>query len=426
MNKTAEADIAMHTNNDAKMDTTTMANDLNNTEAGKTTPSFMNEHKSPHQRKRERADARFHFYGFAAIALALAFLVFFFVDIIGKALPAFDETEVLATIHYSEAASKNYNKAIDKKMRGVVSRAWLRSLPAYMKAHPELMGSSAELWVLADSRVDQYIKQHDGHGLKSKHRRTVDAMLKDGKIRTVFNTTLFTNGDSKLPEYAGILAASVGTVFTLLITMLVAVPIGVMTAIYLEEFAEDNRFTRMVEVNINNLAAIPSILYGLLGLAIFISFFGVPRSSALAGGLTLALMTLPVIIITTRAALRAVPESIREAAYGLGASNLQTAWHHVLPLAMPGILTGSIIGLAQAMGETAPLIIVGMMAYIPEAPTTILDATTVLPAQIYTWSTESMRGYGERTAAGILVLLAVLLSLNALAVKLRNRSQQSW
>jgi len=199
-----------------------------------------------------------------------------------------------------------------------------------------------------------------------------------------------------------------------------------MTALYLEEFAADNRFTQAIEVNINNLAAIPSILYGLLGLAIFINVMGVPRSSALAGGLTLALMTLPVIIISTRAALRSVPESIRDAAFGLGASNLQVVMHHVLPLAFPGILTGSIIGLAQAMGETAPLLIVGMMAYIPDAPTSILDATTVLPAQVYTWSSESMRAFEERTAAGILVLLTVLLSLNALAVWLRSRTQKTW
>jgi len=399
---------------------------MNNSTAIKSTNSFMNAIKSPRQIKRERADARFRWYGITAIGMALAFLVFFFIDIIGQALPAFERTEVNVTVHYSEAATKNYNKAIDHNVRRIVSRAWLRGIPRYLKAHPEMIGSSETLWLPADSRVDQYIKQHQGHGLKAKYKRTVDAMQQAGLIRSVFNTTLFTRGDSKLPENAGILAAAVGSIFTLLITMLVAVPIGVMTAIYLEEFAPDNHLTRMIEVNINNLAAIPSILYGLLGLAIFINFVGVPRSSALAGGLTLALMTLPVIIITTRAALRAVPESIREAAYGLGASSLQTAWHHVLPLAMPGILTGSIIGLAQAMGETAPLIIVGMMAYIPDAPTSILDATTVLPAQVYTWSTESLRGYSERTAAGILVLLTVLLSLNAVAVKLRNRAQQSW
>ena len=387
---------------------------------------LLNAEKSARHRRRERADSRFRWYGLSALGLALTFLVFFFTDIIGQAIPAFYQTEVNVEVHFVEAAQRNYNKAVDHKLRRIVSRGWLRGIPAYLKAHPEAIGSSEKLWIPADSRVDQYIKGHEGHGLKSKYRHTVDSMQKNGEVRQVFNSSFFTRGDSKLPEQAGILAAAVGSVFTLLLTMLVAVPIGVMTAIYLEEFAPDNHFTRLIEVNINNLAAIPSILYGLLGLAIFINFLGVPRSSALAGGLTLALMTLPIIIIAARAALRAVPESIREAAYGLGASSLQTVWHHVLPLAMPGILTGSIIGLAQAMGETAPLIIVGMMAYIPEASSSVLDATTVLPAQVYTWSTESLRGYGERTAAGILVLLTVLLSLNALAVKLRNRSQQTW
>jgi len=390
------------------------------------TDNFLQRGSHPRNRGRERADARFRWYGITAIALALSFLVVFFIDMIGQALPAFHQTEVFVSIHYNEAAKTNYNKAIDHKLRRIVSRSWLRTLPQYLQAHPEAVGTSEERWVVADSRVDQYIKGHDGHGLKKKYQHKVDTMQQEGKVRQVLNWAFFQSGDSKLPESAGVLAAAIGSIFTLLITMLVAVPIGVMTAIYLEEFAADNHFTRFIEVNINNLAAIPSILYGLLGLAIFINFAGVPRSSALAGGLTLALMTLPLIIIATRAALRSVPESIREAAYGLGASSLQTAWHHVLPLAMPGILTGSIIGLAQAMGETAPLIIVGMMAYIPEPPSSILEATTVLPAQVYTWSTESMRGYGERTAAGILVLLTVLLSLNALAVKLRNRAQQTW
>jgi phosphate transport system permease protein len=386
----------------------------------------MTEKARSGQKRRERADTRFRWYGLIALGLALSFLVFFFIDIISQALPAFHQTEVKVTVNYNESVKENYNRAVEHKLRRVVSRAWLRSLPHHLEEHPELIGTSSDEWVPADSRVDQYIKQHEGHGLKTKYRRIVDAMQQEHLVRKVFNSGFFSSGDSKLPENAGILAAAVGSVFTLLITMLVAVPIGVMTAIYLEEFAIDSHVSRMIEVNINNLAAIPSILYGLLGLAIFINFAGVPRSSALAGGLTLALMTLPIIIIATRAALRSVPESIREAAYGLGASSLQTVWHHVLPLAMPGILTGSIIGLAQAMGETAPLIIVGMMAYIPEPPSSILDATTVLPAQVYTWSTESLRGYGERTAAGILVLLTVLLSLNALAVKLRNRSEQAW
>lgn len=378
------------------------------------------------KRRRDRADARFKWYGFTAIALAMAFLVFFFVDMIFKGLPAFQQAEILVQVEYSEAAQKNYNKAISKKYKKVVSRAWLRTLPMMMKAQPELIGTSQEEWVLADYRVDQFLKGHDGHGLKEKYQKMITQLQEEGKVRLAFNTGFFTKGDSKLPENAGILASAIGSVLVLLLTMLFAVPIGVMTAIYLEEFAPDNRLTQLIEVNINNLAAIPSILYGLLGLAVFINFMGVPRSSALAGGLTLALMTLPIIIIATRAALRAVPDSIREAAYGLGASSLQTVWHHVLPLAMPGILTGSIIGLAQAMGETAPLLIVGMMAYIPEAPHSIFEATTVLPAQVYTWSGESIRAFVERTAAGILVLLVVLLSLNALAVRFRNRAEQTW
>ena len=379
-----------------------------------------------HRTKRQRADRRFKFYGLAALAFALTFLVFFFVDIISKGLPAFQQTEIMVTAHYSETAIKNYNKAVDRKYKSLVSKTWLRLVPNQIRAKPELMSQSIEQWVLAENRVDQYIKGHEGHRLKAKHQKLVNQMQTAGKIRLVFNTRFFTSGDSKLPENAGILASAVGSVLVLLLTMLFAVPIGVMTAIYLEEFAPDNRLTQIIEVNINNLAAIPSILYGLLGLAIFINIMGVPRSSALVGGLTLALMTLPVIIIATRAALRSVPDSIREAAYGLGASSLQVVWHHVLPLAMPGILTGSIIGLAQAMGETAPLLIVGMMAYIPEAPSSILEATTVLPAQIYTWSSESLRAFEERTAAGIMVLLSVLLTLNALAVKFRNRSENSW
>ncbi|ATX81507.1 phosphate ABC transporter membrane protein 2, PhoT family [Mariprofundus ferrinatatus] len=378
------------------------------------------------KRKRERADKRFRLYGLGALVLALAFLLFFFVDIISKGLPAFEQAEVLVEVEYSQAAASNYNKAIPREYKSVVSRAWLRTIPLTLQNNPELIGQKQKIWVLADGRVDQYLKGNEGHRLKEKDQRFADELKQNGLLRLGFNSGFFTTGDSKLPENAGILAAAVGSVLVLILTMLLAVPVGVMTAIYLEEFATDNRFTRLIEVNINNLAAIPSILYGLLGLAIFINFMGVPRSSALVGGLTLALMTLPVIIIATRAALRAVPETIREAAYGLGASRLQTVLHHVLPLAMPGILTGSIIGLAQAMGETAPLLIVGMMAYIPDTAESIMQATTVLPAQIYTWSGESLRAFEERTAAGIMVLLTVLLSLNALAVLLRRRSERTW
>ncbi len=379
------------------------------------------------QRGRQRAEKRFQAYGIAAIAFAALFLVFFFIDIIGKGLPAFKTIQVQATINYTQkVADGRYRKAVSKEMRGIVSRGWLRNLVMDLDAHPEKIGTTETRWVPAGFRVNQYIKGNEGHGLKSKYQKIADRLQAEGKIRAVFNWQFFTHGDSKLPEMAGIGASLVGTVLVMLITMLLAVPLGVFTAIYLEEFAPDNVYTRMIEININNLAAIPSVLFGLLGLAIFINTFGVPRSSALAGGMTLALMTLPTIIISTRAALRSVPNSIREAAFGVGASRLQTVWHHVLPHSMSGILTGSIIGLAQALGETAPLLIVGMMAFIPEAPTGITQAATVLPAQVYTWSGESLRAFNELTAAGVIVLLTVMLTLNGFAIWLRQRLDRTW
>lgn len=377
-------------------------------------------------RRRYMADMRFKVYSMAAVGFSLAFLVFFFSDLIGKGLPAFQQAEVLAEVSYSQdVADGNYRAAVDKDLRQVISRGYLRTLPLYLQNNPEKIGTSETIWVVANYDVDQYLKEHP-YRLKSKEMKVVKRLQEEGHLALHFNTYFFTNGDSKMPEIAGIKSAAIGTIYVLFLTMLFALPIGVMTAIYLEEFAPDNHVIRFIEVNINNLAAIPSILFGLLGLAIFINFFGVPRSSALVGGLTLGLMTLPVVIISSRAALKAVPESIREGAIGVGASPWQTVWHHVLPLAMPGILTGSIIGLAQAMGETAPLIIVGMIAYIPDAPDSILHAATVMPAQIYTWSGESIRAYAERTAAGILVLLAVLLTMNAFAIALRRRFERRW
>ncbi len=290
---------------------------------------------------------------------------------------------------------------------------------------PSLMGKTISTWVLADDQVDQYLKGHY-YKLKRKDRIIVDDLKAENKAQLQFNKLFFENGDSKTPEYAGFKSAIIGSVLTLLITMLVAFPIGVMTAIYLEEFAEDNKFTQIIEVNINNLAAIPSILFGLLGLAIFISLFGLPRSSPLVGGLTLALMTLPIIIVSARAALRSVPDSIRQAGYGLGLTKIQVTRDHVLPLAFPGIMTGSIIGLAQAMGETAPLIIVGMIAFIPDAPSSVTQAATVMPAQIFTWAGMPERMYIEKTAAGIIVLLSVLISLNTLAIYLRKKFEVKW
>ncbi|MGE4496796.1 MAG: phosphate ABC transporter permease PstA [Deferribacterales bacterium] len=376
-------------------------------------------------RKRYAAEKRFQLYGKAALLLAVLFLVFFFYDMVKTGYTAFSQAEIKAEVTFNEDTLQMPTRAVSKEDRNVLSRGFLRILPQVVEEHPEYMNTTQTLWVVAQGDVDQYLKGKPNR-LSERDIEYVKSLQGADRIRLAFNKGFFTSGDSKMPEIAGIYAAMMGSVMVLIVTMLLSVPLGVMTAIYLEEFAPDNKFTQLIEVNINNLAAIPSIIFGLLGLAIFINFFNVPRSSALVGGLTLALMTLPVVIISTRAALRAVPESIRHGAYGVGASPWQVVWHHVLPVSMPGILTGWIIGLARAMGETAPLLIVGMMAYIPDVPTGVTSATTVLPAQIYTWSATSLRPYVERTAAGILVLLTVLLALNFAAIWLRNKYERKW
>ena len=241
-----------------------------------------------------------------------------------------------------------------------------------------------------------------------------------------FNQSLFTRGDSREPEQAGMLGAILGSFFTMLVTLGLSFPIGVAAAIYLEEFAPKNRFTDFIEVNINNLAAVPSIIFGLLGLAVFIGIFGMPRSVPLLGGVVLTLMTLPTIIISSRAAIKAVPPSIRQAAMGLGASKMQVVLHHVLPLALPGMLTGAIIGMAQALGETAPLLMIGMVAFIVELPTGPLDAATVLPVQIFLWAGSPEQAFVALTSAAIMVLLAFLITMNTLAVVLRKRLERRW
>lgn len=374
---------------------------------------------------RHRSSKRFKAFTLSSLVFSIAFLSFFLFDIISKGTPAFKQAYVNIEITYNEKTLKNTRSAIDRKYRKIVSRAWLRGIPRLVEANPELMGQTIKTWVLADDQVDQYIKGHY-YKLKQKDRALVDDMKANNDVELKFNEIFFKNGDSKIPEFAGLNSAVVGSILTLLITMAFAFPIGVMTAIYLEEFAEDNKFTQIIEVNINNLAAIPSILFGLLGLAIFINLFGLPRSSPMVGGLTLALMTLPIIIVSSRAALRAVPDSIRQAGYGLGLTKVEVTRDHVLPLAFPGILTGSIIGLAQAMGETAPLIIIGMIAFIPDAPSSVMDAATVMPAQLFTWAGMPERMYIEKTAAGIMVLLTILISLNAIAIYLRKKFEVKW
>ncbi len=360
-----------------------------------------------------------------SILFTLGFLLFFLFDMVRTALPATWQAYVQVEVSYSERAKKFTRTAVPKEYRKVVSRAWLRNIPRQMEEDPGLLGTTQLLWVLADDQVDQYLKGHY-HNLKEKEIAFIERLKTENTIKLDWNGVFFNNGDSKIPEYAGIRSAIVGSVLTMLVTMAIAFPIGVMTAVYLEEFAKDNAFTHFIEVNINNLAAIPSILFGLLGLSVFINLFGLPRSTPLVGGMTLALMTLPIIIVSARAALRSVPASIRQAGYGLGLTKLDIVKDHVVPIAMPGILTGSIIGLAQAIGETAPLIIIGMIAFIPDTPQSIVEAATVLPAQVFTWAGMPERAYVEKTAAGIIVILVILISLNATAIYLRKKYETKW
>ena len=379
----------------------------------------------PNMKSRHASAKRFKKFTLTSLIFSIAFLGFFLFDIVGKGIPSFHVAYIQVDVTYNEKSLDDTRFAVPKEYRDIVSRAWLRDINKLVEQNPSYMNTTQNMWVLADDQVDQYLKGHN-YKLKENEQAFVDELNSNGLIEKKFNTVFFTNGDSKIPEYAGIFSSVIGSILTLIITMAVAFPIGVMTAIYLEEFAGDNKFTRFIEININNLAAIPSILFGLLGLAIFINLFGMPRSSPLVGGLTLALMTLPIIIVSSRAALRAVPDNIRQAGYGLGLNKIQVTRDHVLPLAFPGILTGSIIGLAQAMGETAPLIIIGMIAFIPDAPTMVTGAATVMPAQLFTWAGMPEGMYIEKTAAGILVLLTILISLNAIAIYLRKKLEVKW
>ncbi|MDA9179748.1 phosphate ABC transporter permease PstA [Emcibacteraceae bacterium] len=294
-----------------------------------------------------------------------------------------------------------------------------------------LIGETVTMNLKASSDVDMLIKGKISREIIEGDRKIsdqqlqwIDQFIQEGKIIQGFNWSFFTSGDSREPELAGIWSATVGSLLTLLVTFVISFPVGVGSAIYLEEFAPRNRFTDLIEININNLAAVPSIIFGLLGLAIFINIMELPRSAPLVGGLTLALMTLPTIIITARAAIKAVPPSIKEAAIGLGASKMQTVFHQVLPLSMPGIMTGSIIGMAQALGETAPLLMIGMVAFIVDTPSSITEAATVLPVQVFLWADSPERGFLEKTSVAIMVLLLFLIIMNSLAIWLRHRFEK--
>ena len=406
--------------------------------------------------KRYRAEKRFQRYGIAAIVLSLLFLALLFTSIVSKGYSAFWQTYVQLDVFFDPdmvdqdaIARSDFHGMVKQSVRtmfpDVQGRSEKRQLyslvssgAAYRLAdmvteNPGLIGQTLPVWVKADDDLDMYMKGRFKEGTPESERRLKDTQLgwikqlkNDDRIEKRFNTTFFTSGDSREPEQAGIWGAVSGSFFTLVITLLLSFPIGVASAVYLEEFAPRNRLTDIIEVNINNLAAVPSIVFGLLGLAVFLNFFGLPRSAPLVGGLVLTLMTLPTIIIASRAALKSVPPSIREAALGVGASKVQTVTHHVLPLAMPGMLTGTIIGMAQALGETAPLLMIGMVAFIVDIPGSFTDPATVLPVQIFLWADSPERAFVERTSAAIMVLLGFLITMNAVAILLRRKFERRW
>ena len=413
-------------------------------------------------RRRYLQETGFRWMGFGALLIGLGFLAFFFYTLIANGYTAFVQTRVLLDVELTadridpsgerdpeEMARANYQglarDALRKLFPDVSSRSDLRSLFSFLSpgagfelrdrvlANPGLIGTTLPIWLLVDDDIDMVVKGHvsrdqsDGEARVSAQKLGwLESLERDDRIGLKLNRYFFTAGASRDPELAGIWSATVGSFFMLLVTLAIAFPLGVATAIYLEEFAPQNRWTDLIEVNINNLAAVPSIVFGLLGLALFINLFGLPRSAPLVGGLVLSLMTLPVIIIASRAALAAVPPSIREAALGVGASKMQTVFHHVLPLAMPGILTGTIIGMARALGESAPLLMIGMVAFIVDVPQTPLDPAAALPVQVYLWADSPERAFVERTSAAILVLLLFLLLMNLTAVLLRKRFEQRF
>ena len=415
-----------------------------------------------HLQRRYAKERRFKAIGMGAVILAVSLLVILLVNVLNQGVGAFSQSYATLDVRLDEAeidpegtrdpanlAKADYlgimneslyglfpdvtDRAGRRALRGVLSSGGANQLRAMVLDDPSIIGTTQPVRFLLDDERDQYVKgevdkaaSEDNRRLKDQDIAFIDRLVEQGRIDSGFNWTLFTNADSREPEQAGLRAALVGSFWMMLICFFLAVPTGVAAAVYLEEFAPKSRWIDLIEVNVNNLAAVPSIVFGLLGLAIFLNLFGLPRSASLAGGLTLALMTLPVIIVVTRAALRSIPPSIRAAALGVGASPLQVVAHHVLPLALPGIMTGTIIGMARALGETAPLLMIGMIAFIANVPSGPLDPATALPVQVYLWSDSPERAFTERMAAAIIVLLGFLIVMNLIAVLLRRKFERTW
>ena len=429
--------------------------------------------------RRKRNEAIFKGVGLAAILLGISLVAVLFGSILAKGLPGFTQATLHLEVTFDpeiinvpekptqkpdqteaefgqeilawqrKLVFVNWNKVVQNAIAKVVpaaadnardavgmvasgERVRLRDMVA---DDPSLIGQTVRVSLVASADVDVWLKGNIDHSLPQSmqqlsevQQQWADELYSSDVITMDFSTVLFTNVDSRSsPATAGLLGAIVGSIMMMLVVMFCAVPVGVMAAVYLEEFAPKNRLTDLIEVNINNLAAVPSIVFGLLGAAIFINVLGLPLSAPLVGGLVLSLMTLPTVIIASRASLRAVPPSIRQAALGVGASPTQAMFHHTLPLAVPGMLTGAIIGVAQALGETAPLLLIGMNAFVPNVPTTPIEQSTALPVQIYLWQGNEMRNFFEpRTASAILILLAVMICMNAFAILLRHRFERRW
>lgn len=406
--------------------------------------------------RRYLSERRFRMCGLAAITASLLFLCVLLFTIGKNGYTAFQQTVIRLDVHFDEEqfSSQDLNaldyqdlirsslqrlfpevedRSEQRMLRALVSSGATFQLQESVAQDPSFIGKTIPLWFPASDEVDMVMKGHFKRTAPEEERpindlqlQWIDRLAAENRIAFRFNKGFFTSGDSREPELAGIWGATTGSFFTLLVTLVLSFPIGVASAVYLEEFAPRNRLTDLIEVNINNLAAVPSIVFGLLGLSVFLNFFQMPRSAPVVGGLVLTLMTFPTIIIAGRAALKSVPPSIREAALGVGASKMQTVVHHVLPLAFPGILTGTIIGMARALGETAPLLMIGMVAFIVDIPRGFTDPSTALPVQIYLWADSPERAFVEKTSAAIMVLLAFMILMNSAAIYLRKRFERRW
>ena len=412
-------------------------------------------------KKRHRAEARFKLYGLLSIILALTFVGFLVFTIFSKGSDAFSKTTIKVNVSfnaeilslasnpslediqdadYYDLALESINKLLltsnpddEKLLKKLFSPDFDLEIKNYLVKNPDLINQTQDINLTSSDDIDQLFKGNfprdipeDRRQVNDRQLEIFDELVAQDKIQKKFNNYFFTNGDSRDPELAGIGASLLGSFFSVVICLILSFPIAILASIYLEEFAPKNKITDFIEININNLAAVPSIVYGLLGLGILLGFMNFPRSTPLVAGITLALMTLPRIIIPCRASLKAVPPSIREGALAVGASKFQSVFHHVVPLSLPGTLSGTIIGLAQALGETAPLILIGMVAFVVDIPGSPIDPASSLPAQVYLWSESAERGFVEKTSATIMILLTFLIVMNFIAVYLRQKFEKKW